>query len=284
VSFVVNIPTDYEGLKYFIENTVPSENRDFEYKEILPQDATKQEKEKIRSDFRKAFCAFANARGGYVIVGIREEKLKNGRRKRRITGCSEIDEINRTVSHLVQNHIRPPIDNIQIQSIKIPKSKKYVHVIRVPASSSFKKPHMFNEFIYHRCLGESPPINGDGARVREILEVDYFSPGSVEAFEDFINSFRKYDGGPPPHYERYLLNLGKYLHRNSDNDPRFSDAYAAFKNLCDLCRKTDSLIPDTEAELSTVSDAKGESQKREVFKSALDTLAAKVLVILQEVT
>lgn len=220
------LPNNYAEMRYFVKIEHPSEDVDFEYKSVFPQEAKNRSSDLSNSGmlsiFRKTFCAFANSRGGYLIVGVAERSVKNVQ-KYTVTGSSVNKEIHKVVSDIIKNKIKPAI-SVTISSIKIP-GRKYVHFIKIPPSPSFKKPHMFDNSIYIRDPGQSRPIEGDGQVIRELIEADYFSPLTGDAYFKFLEAAYKFNWELPPFYQRYFFNLGRYIYANAGNNQILTKKY-----------------------------------------------------------
>ncbi|MCB0340155.1 MAG: ATP-binding protein, partial [Bdellovibrionales bacterium] len=181
--------------------------------------------------YRKTFCAFANTRGGHLIVGVEEKKNKSGRPKGyQVIGCGELSEINTEISQLIDDHVDFPIPNWNIHPLELSTPNRFVHFIEVPASPSYRKPHMFDEKVFYRLPGRSVHAK-DGPKVREIIEADMFSPGGSHAFEDFCELFKRTAGQLEERHERYYLNMGKFLRYHSEKHTEVLPVYQSFQEL-----------------------------------------------------
>ncbi len=279
------IPKDETELRHLLQHTLRSENRDFDFKSILPKEASKGSgHEALKTEFKVSFCAFAHSRGGYLIVGVNEIKDKHGYVVgHEVLGSKELHDVNAYISQIIDDSINNPIENWSVDSVLVESKGTAVHFIYIPASPSYKKPHMFDEKIFYRLNGRTVCVNADGPQVRRILEADFFSPCGVEAFKDFISSFRQFAGQLPPQYERYFLNLGRYLKTSLNDDPKFKEIYAAFVNVDQVYHRKLAPLSPSSSEATPSVNRESFSSLHEMLDAALEQFADLLLPILEGV-
>lgn len=278
----LSIPKDEIALKHMLQHTFRSENRDFDFKSILPKEASKDGgRSVLTEEFKVSSCAFANTTGGYLIVGVNERKDQHGYVvEHEILGSREVHDVNAYLSQIIDDTIRKPIEYWDVTSIPITANSRAVHFIYIPASPSYKKPHMFDENLYHRLNGRSVAVRGDGSLVRKIVESDYFSPCGVERLKDFFETFRNIAGQLPAQYDRYFSNLGIYIKRNIHLDQRLSECYSVFCEVYQAYQRTCAPISSYAAEIKTSQNTLEVSSARDELEDALIRFEHLLLPIL----
>ncbi|HEY9773598.1 MAG TPA: ATP-binding protein [Planktothrix sp.] len=112
--------------------------------------------ENVRLDYKEAFssgsdsaqmaklaCAFANAYGGLVLLGVKEEKQKDGRGiPTAIPGVAEDLKPGERIKQICLDNITPPLIP-EVESVPIPDSASVVVVVRVGESD--QTPHFMRE-------------------------------------------------------------------------------------------------------------------------------------------
>lgn len=160
------------------------ENNYLEYKErIEPND-------KFKKKFLKTTSGFANAKGGYIIIGIKEDKNTN---------LLEILGIEKTINHqkveewvnniLIANLDKKVQYNIKTIEIK-DNEEKIVLLIYIPESP--KKPHMVTfKGENHYYLRHNKSVNL--ATQSEVEEMFEYSKKVEKGFEDFLKQRNLFD-------------------------------------------------------------------------------------------
>lgn len=152
-----------------------SETREIEYKVALPHNDYDGKKE-----FLADVSSFANASGGDLIYGIREE---NGMADELvgISGINPDEEIQRFENQL-RDGVEPRMQGVQIQSIKL-QTGLYVLIVRIPRS--WNGPHVVRYQKHWRFYSR----NSAGKYPLDVSEVRSAFSQSEGMFEK-IRSFR----------------------------------------------------------------------------------------------
>jgi hypothetical protein len=116
---------DERDLESLITGKV-QEGRDLDYKRDLPGDTSGEKRE-----FLKDVSSFANAAGGFLIFGVKEESGE----PKEIVGVSDIDadSTKLRLEQIIQSGIEPRIPGVRTLPIKL-KDGKAVFVIHIPRS------------------------------------------------------------------------------------------------------------------------------------------------------
>jgi len=162
---------DLEGL---ITDEV-GEGKMLEFKRELHIDTSGEKKE-----FLWDVSSFANASGGHLIFGIKEEDSK----AKEIVGIdvSEEDKLLRRVENILRTSIDPRIPGIQLRLIEKPSEWK-VFVIHVP--KSWNSPHMVSvskSRFYSRNSKEKFPM--DVTEIRSAFALSQELPERIRRFRD----------------------------------------------------------------------------------------------------
>ncbi|MFH1010385.1 MAG: ATP-binding protein [bacterium] len=120
-------------LQDLVENRV-SEGRTLEYKECLPEDNRDAKKE-----FLFDVSSFANAAGGHLILGIKEDHET----KEPVSLCGlgniVVDSEKRRLDSMIQDGIDPRLPGVSIYAVPLRQAGSAI-IIRIP--KSFRSPHM----------------------------------------------------------------------------------------------------------------------------------------------
>lgn len=136
-------PADLESLK---ENGIP-EGGDIEYKQALQLDSSDQRKE-----FLKDVSGFANAGGGHLIFGIREDKGVP------VEVCGidlpDPDKAILTIGNLTRDRLDPRLSGFYVRAVAL-KNGKHAIVMRI--RKSWNGPHgVDGRYYFRRSAGTSP--------------------------------------------------------------------------------------------------------------------------------
>src|ERR1035437_285016 len=96
-----------------------TEHKILEYKEILPDG-----RDSAKKEFLADVCSFANASGGDIIYGIRDEKARDGRPSgipESVTGLSDanLSAVCARLEAIVRDGIAPRIPSVQTRVVAI---------------------------------------------------------------------------------------------------------------------------------------------------------------------
>jgi len=103
----------------------------------------------------KTACAFVNTDGGFLVIGVDNDKTKNLKIVERIIGVDHTDDLHKRIIDKIKN-IQPqiPIENLIFRksNIKLENSKVIVilKIIRSP-----KRPHQYDFIFYKRMPGSN---------------------------------------------------------------------------------------------------------------------------------
>lgn len=146
-----------KDLRKFISNKIP-EGRDLDYKrEPWPKD----QNEEIAKDI----SAFANSKGGIIIVGVEEDPLT----KQPVCLTPFVVEHNcrERIDQVAHDFIEPPVDKLEIKQIASKKPSKSYLVIEIPESP--KAPHMNKyDYVHYKRLNYTTSRMG-AYEIREVL-------------------------------------------------------------------------------------------------------------------
>jgi hypothetical protein len=166
------LSVDESDLQAFVADQV-RENMLLEYKRQLSIGSTGEKKE-----FLSDVSAFANSKGGYLIIGIEEAKgvpkVLSG-----IT-IANPDEERARLENLIRSGIDPRIPGLEIAIVSLANGK---HAIVIHIPQSWAKPHMVSlsgSRFYIRGSGGKQPLD-----VREIRAAFELSGSARERVRDF---------------------------------------------------------------------------------------------------
>lgn len=154
---------DYDDFKDLIHNEVFRENQFLDYKEyfsflVLPKDTKKEIVESKIVEFRNDVCSFANADGGYLIYGIKD----NCGMAEELTGIeiSNKDKFELDLRNKL-NPIMPKIPPMIFRFVNVDMDR-YIVVIYIRHDDFAPYIHLENQKnykIYKRCGNEKTVIN-----------------------------------------------------------------------------------------------------------------------------
>ena len=121
-----------DDLQELIDNSV-SEKKTLEYKQSLPGNSDADRKE-----FLADISSFSNASGGDLIYGITEDRDKGIPKKLEGLTVENADQVITRLENMIRDGIKPRISGINIQAIKVLKTKIAL-LIRIP--KSWNSPH-----------------------------------------------------------------------------------------------------------------------------------------------
>ncbi len=198
-----------EDLVEIIDNEIYRESDQIDYKSSLTVlDIPKENKEglnKARAEFRKDVCAMANAQGGYLIYGIKEDGKGVPHEIPGITiRDNNTDKFENDIRNILQT-VSPKPPHYELHFI--PCENNYVVVIRI--YSDFYAPYVFLENnqdyrIYRR--------NGNAALVASYSELRSMFTQSLSLENEIYNYrmervqyFQQQEDTPEQKYSQFLL-------------------------------------------------------------------------------
>jgi hypothetical protein len=164
-------------LQELIDNSV-SEKKTLEYKQSLPGNSDADKKE-----FLADISSFSNASGGDLIYGITEDRNKGIPKKLEGLTIENADQVITRLENMIRDGIKPRISGIDIQAIKVLKTKIAL-LIRIP--KSWNSPHRVtfkgHEKFYTRSTTGKYPM--DVAELRTAFNLS-------ETITERIRKFRE---------------------------------------------------------------------------------------------
>lgn len=130
-----------EDLQEIIENDAYRENDFIDYKETFAvlECPDKETKRRKQNEFRHDICSFANADGGYLIFGIKEEAGVPSEINGITVGNTDKFELDRRNE---MSGILPVVPNVEFSYIKL-SDGNYVIVVKI--SRGVHKPYLYKE-------------------------------------------------------------------------------------------------------------------------------------------
>jgi len=224
----------YSELKNFIDNVPNSENNIYEFKERIDLSNP--------AEVRKDFSAFANSNGGFIFVGIDNN--------RNIKGISRDDELTTKINRCLFNSALNPSIHFEHQNtISLPHSnpQAYVYIYYIRPSLRHKKPHVSDCKVFVREQGETKPISS-GTRMRELFILSKFNPEYIDQLEHDLKKIQQYEYSSTEVDFFYLKYLGKYLddlkeekNEKGENSENIDELISLHKNICTIITEAEQL-------------------------------------------
>lgn len=135
----------FSDVKVFLDNTDLDENFFVEFKN-----------DKVTTKgLAKEICAFSNTFGGYIFLGVEDDK--------NITGCTEWTE--EKINNVIRDLINP---NPSFDIKKLIRNEQKIYVIRI--NEGVNPPYITNSgIIFEKIFSSSNPVS-DSATINRILE------------------------------------------------------------------------------------------------------------------
>jgi predicted HTH transcriptional regulator len=225
----------YKELQEFLAKGSSIENDQLEFKERL-NIATDREKEELRKDF----SALANSSGGYIFVGIDNEK--------NIVGIPKDDDLLTKINRCFPlSRLSPSINFAQQAVIDISRAnpKTCVYIYYIKPSPRHKKPHVSDYKVYVREQGESKPLSS-GAQMRELFVLSTFNPEYVDLLEHELEKIRQYEYSFNQIDCVYLKHLEKYLYDLKKENEEKTESRKETNELITLLKEIFGLITEIE--------------------------------------
>ena len=236
----------FDELKEFVDTCISGENNIYEFKKSLNGTNSKE--------LRKDFSSFANSNGGFIFVGVDNN--------RNIKGIPQDDELYTNINRCLSNSALSPKIRFELQNrIAIPRSNPpaYVYVFYIHPTLRHKKPHVSDCKVYVREHGESKPVSL-GSQMRELFVLSTFNPEYIEQLEYDLKKIQKYEYSYGQIDYFYLKYLGKYLDDLKEEkgekgeDSNEVDALIKIhKNICTLINETEQLRANERSSASAPS-------------------------------
>lgn len=260
----------FDELKEFVGIGSSGENNMYEFKESLDGVNSRE--------VRKDFSSFANSNGGFIFVGIDNN--------RNIKGIPQDDELYTNINRCLSNSALSPKIRFELQSrIVIPHSNPpaYVYIFYIRPSLRHKKPHVSDCRVYVREQGESKPVSL-GSQMRELFILSTFNPEYIDQLEYDLKKIQKYEYSYGQIDYFYLKYLGKYLddlkeekEGKSEDSKEVDELIKIHKNIYTLISETEQLRANERSSASapslSVSDAI--KSKYDELTSQVDTFISK---------
>jgi len=122
------------------------EDQYIEYKETLRPPRNISNRREWKADLEHEFCALANANGGFIIFGIKEEDDK-----KKAIGLPKEKDLDLVITELVKH--TTPLVSFEPKSIGIPNSDKVILAVKVNESNN--KPVSSSRSAYYIRIGSS---------------------------------------------------------------------------------------------------------------------------------
>ena len=135
---------DKAFLQGLVDNEV-MEDRGIEYKQELNilKDLPKKQKKEAERKFCGEISAFANADGGFLIIGIADDKgMPQKGESFGIDEPEDFDQLKLQIHDVINRGVEPQLHGVDIEKVKLDDAK-VVLLIYVP--SSWSKPHWVGE-------------------------------------------------------------------------------------------------------------------------------------------
>lgn len=149
-------------------------------------------------------CSFANTNGGFIVIGIADQKHATHNKGKRIKGFPTDKEI-KTLFYNKIKYIQPSISfEFKEPPISIPDNDRVLHVCYIPKSQN--RPHMSNYSFFKRNNGNSDKLNYLEVR-KAFYDYEERIKSVIKPKIAFVNApFLKDNYGRP--WEFYVVNNG----------------------------------------------------------------------------
>ena len=223
-----------KSLRNFLKSSLSKEGYCHDFKAAIPKlTEPTNEKKDIKEEktllyrFRSAFAALANSHGGFIIAGVDDKTLKPN-------GCDEERDVKKRIGDLLTG-ITPVPDIVILPEIKFGRPRRWIYMVEVLPSPSFKRPHFFDGRIYYRTRDLSSCCYVKStSELSEKIIFDTFHFGSIRSFKQFIQSARREADNMPFPMVRYLQEIESYLierRKDKNHEVLINHCMDAFKQV-----------------------------------------------------
>ncbi len=168
---------EYSDIEYLVNVRKEQEGYHLDYKKSMGNP------DKAKNELAKDISSFANSSGGFLIIGIDDDRNILGVEKE--INNKRIDE---WINQVVNSNIDPYVSYFDPKIIDIPESEKVLVVIHIPEST--KKPHMVNELFQYFVRINDSSKKANHSQVRDMFE---FSRNRTNEFNDFLKKRNLFD-------------------------------------------------------------------------------------------
>jgi len=145
----------------------------------------KKEVYKKGKECRKDFAGFANTRGGYIILGVNNDK--------EIIGIDKSIEVALLLENFLEHNIDPKVNWKIAKKYKIKSNKpRFIYIVKIEETFPFwKKPHISDGIIYIREGPKTRPIKTLSELRTKFFQKTDFLPEDLKYFDVILESFVK---------------------------------------------------------------------------------------------
>jgi len=195
---------NYEDILALKEQKI-SEDKFLDYKKEISS--------KNKNDICKDICAFANSMGGYIIIGLSENKGKATIDE--MLGVSSPDDVQLQLTQMVSARIEPKL-NIHTFNIDIPKTEKSLVIIRV--NQSLNSPHAIKDGDKRHFYYRTSAPNNQKYDVFELRHA-FTKLDITKELKTFITDRRKIIKESTP-FPEDMQGHDRYSHKEKEYKPR----------------------------------------------------------------
>lgn len=139
--------------------------------------------DKSKKELSKDISAFANASGGFLIIGVDKNYLITG-----VDRQIQNKEIDEWINQILNSNIEPHAFYFDPKIISIPESDKVIVVIHVPESA--KKPHIVTEWNNYYLRINDSSKSANHSQIRDMFEL---SKRRNDEFDEFVSKRNLFD-------------------------------------------------------------------------------------------
>ena len=224
--------------------------------------------------FCKAIAAFANSKGGFIVVGVADQTLE-------VKGCTFFSNLDNRVEEL-KKQVNPKPDAKVLYCYPLIGSEKHIYVIEVLPSPSFRKPHFFRGKIFYRASDASRcDYVNSLEELSEEVKGDCFHKGSVPGFKRYIQILKDEVRNLKFPFLSYQISIGEFLERRRRDEPGNSNVLEALRLLCLLNSAIEAYKPQSPS-ASTEAGAMSSTATYSSVIDSIDSFASAFISVLEE--